>query len=267
MEQVITDDIIRFSTGFYTQLEEDFEKAYQSGCNSIKLTGRLENFKPLLFRQNHTIEQLKDYATKVQEPLYEGYAEWNEETESTYRSFNSEYEPTLDELREQRSLLPEEAMAVNDLILELCKQEEELFRKYEQRLKEVIERNSILNEQNRKALNAYQKSLNISDNLAGKAYNNLAICLSYQSKLEAAVELFNESIKFNKDDPVAYFNLGYILYQQGKRAEGIANLRKARELYQKMDMSDCVKEIEQDIENFEINNNIISKILRWLFRG
>lgn len=273
MEQVITDDIKRFSNSFYTLLGNDFvlEQAYCSGCKSIKLTQRSENSKPLFFGLDSTIEQRNNYALEAQELLYTGYADCNEETKTPYRSLNNNYKAALDELQQKHNLLPEEAIAVNHLILELCKEEEKQFKKYEQKLKDVVERNGTLNQQNCKELSLHQKLWKISNKLTGLAYNNLAMCLYDKGKLEAAVDLFNESIKFNKDDPVAYLNLGYILYQQGKRVEGIDNLRTAKKLYQKMDMSDCVKQIEQDIENFEINNkinnNIIPKILRWLFRG
>lgn len=260
MEQVITDDIIRFSTGFYGQLGElgeDFllEKACEFGCNLIKLIGRLENSTPLLFRQNHTIEKLKDYGLTVQEVLYESYADGND------------YGVVLDEVRQQRSLLPEEAMAVNNLILKLCKQQEEQFRKYEQYLKEVVEPDGILSDDNCKVLLKYQKKLDISDKMAGRAYNNLAMYLHDKDKLEEAIALFNKSINLNKCDPVAYRHLGYILYLQGKRVEGIANLEKAKNSYDKMDMSNDVKQIEKELESFRTNNNPIAKILRWIFRG
>ncbi|MDV2997575.1 MAG: hypothetical protein N4J56_007280 [Chroococcidiopsis sp. SAG 2025] len=192
MEQVNIDDIIRFSIGFYTQLGEDIllEKVYQSGCSLIELRGQSENSPPLFFQRNNTIEQLKNYGLKSQKILDEIYTVWNKKTESCYRNFNSDdYKPVLDELQKQHDLLPEEAIAINYLGLEPYQQEEEQIKKYEQTLEKVVERSGVLTEQNRKLLKAWQDSLNISNKKAGRAYNNIAICLLHNDKLNEAVAL------------------------------------------------------------------------------
>lgn len=267
MEKVIVDDIPRFSKGFYEQLREDFslEKAYEYGCFLIPLTGK--NSKPLFLQQHRTIQQLIEYGLKARKHVYNSYVDFNEKTGSCERALNSSYKEILDKLQQSLSLLPEEARAINGLLLQFCEDDEERRKKYTQKLKDVVEQDGRTEEQKHKELSAYRDYLGIHDEqLIRKLTMTTARDFYHNDKLEEAVYLFNELIDFNENDPVAYFYLGYIYYQQGKRAEGSNKLKRAKKLYEDLGMSNNVRQIEQNIEYFRkiFLNKIIRKPLIWM---
>jgi Flp pilus assembly protein TadD len=58
---------------------------------------------------------------------------------------------------------------------------------------------------------------------------NLGLALKQQAKLEEVVAAFRTAIRIKPDVPEPHYDLGTVLKQQGKSAEAIAELHKARD--------------------------------------
>jgi tetratricopeptide (TPR) repeat protein len=100
------------------------------------------------------------------------------------------------------------------------------------------------------AINYYQKAITLNPSHA-VAYNAIGIVYAKQGKWEEAITVYQKALNINRNYGDAVLNLGEALWEQGKKDEAITYLEKARDIFQKENKNQRVKQIEKFIQNLK----------------
>ncbi|HEY9295275.1 MAG TPA: tetratricopeptide repeat protein [Phormidium sp.] len=100
------------------------------------------------------------------------------------------------------------------------------------------------------AIAEYRKAIEINPKHA-VARNSLGVALAKQGQLPEAIDQWKEALTINAEYPDALTNLGLGFLQQGNKDDGVANLRKARELFLKRKEFPKAKQVEEILQQVD----------------
>ncbi|MEH1947418.1 MAG: tetratricopeptide repeat protein [Nostoc sp.] len=97
---------------------------------------------------------------------------------------------------------------------------------------------------------SYQSEIK-SNPSSWKGYYNLGVALDQQGDLAGAIAAYKETIRLNPTFAEAYGNLGNALVLSGQKAEGLAYMRRCRDLFEQQGRKHDLRKAEELIKQLE----------------
>lgn len=214
--------------------------------------------------KNKLSSDLHKYQLKVHEIILNDRGLINGDITPSYRD-------VLEEYRKSLGISIKDANKIEFTVLKPYKDYQSKIEKYKDKIRKLVTYNQdILLSRNQKILKHLQEILQINKFAVAIAYISVGHEMLHLNQKEISIICFEEAIRHNENNPVAYVSLGNILYKKNSIKEALNNFKKAKKLFEIQNMFDEAREIEEFIHKYNLNNSYFNKItiiLRSFFFG
>lgn len=132
---------------------------------------------------------------------------------------------------------------------------------YKQVLKKFIRQDGTVTGKGCTELKSLENNLELPPIGIALAYNSLGYEQLSCLNLDAANTLFQMAIKLDENIAAAHVGRGDILYRQGQKKEAITELERAKEIFNKQNMSQEAIQIDNYLKFINKHDNIWNKVL------